>query len=156
VGGLHYGVGLRLMESVRLRVQEASVAGQLAGESELLHQALQAASVIHREGHHARALAAVVRQLAGESELWERALRETKRIAVGDARAEVLIALANTWRLSFDYSDFAKVLDAMSVSHRQDWLKLTQALLPVIATLGGKTVMREVADAILDTARWWP
>jgi hypothetical protein len=89
-------------------------------------------------------------------DLWEQALRKAERITDSDKRVQVLVALAGAWDRSFGYSYFAQVLDTMGTSHRKDWLAMVKALLPIIAALGETTVMREVADAILDTARWWP
>lgn len=130
--------------------------GSWGGEPELLRQALAAAAAIGDEEDRAKALAAVARQLAGEPEIWQRVLREAERLGDLEKRVSVLNALASSWNPSFGYSHLAQILDAMDVSPRKDWLAPIQSLLPAIIALGGKATVRQTADAIADTARWWP
>jgi hypothetical protein len=54
--------------------------------------------------------------------------------------------------LRIDYS----TIRASSIRRREDLLEVIQALLPVIHRLGGEKAVRETAQAIIDTAKWWP
>lgn len=53
-------------------------------------------------------------------------------------------------------SGFFSILDAMCDLKRGDVLEVIQALVPATAALGGATAITETADAIRDTAHWWP
>lgn len=50
----------------------------------------------------------------------------------------------------------AETLDAFSVAHRRDLLQVLTALTPVIARHAAASVIQRSAEAVLDTARWWP
>ena len=137
-----------------------AVAAHLGGEQRqrILQQALDAADRIGDEEHRAKALAAVAKHLAGEQrqQVLQQALEAAARINYEWSRAWVLGAVASAWSLRCDYSHFIQMLDAMGASHRKDWLVLVQGLFPIITELGGEAAVSETADAIFDTACWWP
>lgn len=47
-------------------------------------------------------------------------------------------------------------LPALARRTRADLLSDLQALVPVIATLGGETAVVETFNAVADVGRWWP
>ena len=137
-----------------------AVAAQLAGEQrqQVLQQALDAAAGIGNAMGRVLALAAVAAQLAGEQrqQVLQQALDAAAGIDREWYRAEVLMAVVNAWSIRCDYLHLIQVLDAMGASHREHWLVLVGVLLSIISELGGKAAVGETADAILDTACWWP
>ena len=52
--------------------------------------------------------------------------------------------------------DISAILHAFSSGRREYLLTAIRALLPVIARLGGMSALRQTAQAIADTAAWWP
>ena len=71
-------------------------------------------------------------------------------------RTWALQTVASAWSIGCDYLHLIQVLDAMGVSDRRSWLELVRSLLSIITELGGEAAVGETADAIVDTASWWP
>ena len=134
-----------------------AVAGQLAGEPGLLGQALAAAGAIWDEGDRVQALAAVAEQLAGEPDLSERLLDELARLGTADQFRDAIRALLRGWGATpHRFSTFKRILDLTEPFGRPLLLELIPDLLPAISALGGSEAVEGTAQAIIDTAEWWP
>jgi hypothetical protein len=76
--------------------------------------------------------------------------------------AEVLSYLAAHWSIICqtsnlsEFGELSAALSAFAGAGRKNLLWAIDALLPVIKELGGQKAVRETAQAIIDTARWWP
>jgi hypothetical protein len=69
-------------------------------------------------------------------------------------RAEALVAVAT--RLPPDRVLLHQILQMVRTEKRETALGVLERLTPALCTLGGERAMRDVAQAITDTARWWP
>jgi hypothetical protein len=49
-----------------------------------------------------------------------------------------------------------EMLQALTVERRETMLRILGRLIWVFRDLGGERAMRDVARAIIDTAKWWP
>lgn len=130
------------------------VATYAAEVPQLRRQALEMAAGISDQVRRARALIGVVKQLARDESAWVRPEIQYTKHPKQDA-------LDGAGPI-FDeppvcgYSLFALIVDSASRLRRPDLLKILQALMPAIANLGGSDAVQDTADAIRDTARWWP
>lgn len=78
------------------------------------------------------------------------------------ASPKILIYIAPQWseicraRNRSEFDELSETLRAFAKTRRRNLLGAIEALLPIIARLGGERAVRETAQAIIDTARWWP
>jgi len=126
--------------------------------TDLLTKALAAVYGIEDKEERAKTLRDVIARIPPENtDLLAEAL------AANGAEYEVILSyLAPQWpkicraRGHTEFGEFLTALRAFVNAKRSNLLGAIQALLPVIARLGDKRVLREIAQAITDTARWWP
>ena len=99
----------------------------------------------------------MVKQLAGEPNLSERLLEELAKRGTADHFRNVIRALLQGWGTSpHCFSTFKRILDLTEPFGRPFLLELIPDLLPAISALGGQEAVEGTAQAIIDTAEWWP
>jgi len=108
---------------------------------------------------HARAnmLSALARYVP--SSLVYKALDVAQGIRDPNERAHALIAMTACSALlpsSVLYNLWRQLLPSLASSVRPDFLSDFRSLTPIIAKLGGTTAVVETAEAIHDSAQWWP
>jgi hypothetical protein len=132
-------------------------------QSELLARVLAAAQRIPDERWRAWALRAVATRLpSDQSELLAQAWQALVQVAGADWSADALAVLVNNWSgLSAatgktEAGLLSETLRAFSRAGRSQCLAALGALAPLFDRLGGPPALQGVAQAIADTAKWWP
>ncbi len=133
-----------------------AVAKNLAGRERLqvLGEALEADHGTDHAGSSPDVLNAVAYHLI-EADWVRRPLDARSEGDPAPDRAKTLAPFTLKWSHR-RYCLFASLLDAASDFDRKSLLVMFGALAPAIAALGGEAALRETADAIRDTVRWWP
>lgn len=83
------------------------------------------------------------------------ALAAARAIQHDDSRVHTLSAVAERL-LNHDHALLDATLEAVLQINRAGCLDVIEKVLPTITQLGGERALHETAQAILDTARWWP
>ncbi len=129
----------------------------------VLAEALSAARAIGDEWLHAYVLSVVAeRLLPEETDLQRKLLQEACSLTNKSAGTGILQYLAPHWsamcranQLS-EFGELSVTLRVFAVAKRENLLPTIEALLPLIARLGSERAVWETAQAIMDTAKWWP
>lgn len=129
----------------------------------VLTEALIAARSIDDLDKRAVALSIIVKHLPKEPSTLDLELFEDAcDMCQHDESFLILEILAHRWESMCKTNGkreldlVAKVLHTFANTHRAQLLSAIKAVMPVIARLGGERVVRETAEAIIDTAKWWP
>ena len=129
----------------------------------VLAEALAAAQAIGDGYARAQALSAVAARLPPEaSALQFELLQQACLLTNVSGSVEILKHLAQYWTMMCsaqrrsELGELSATLRAFAGAGRQRLLAVIEALLPVIARLGGAGALRETVQAVVDTARWWP
>lgn len=137
-----------------------ALAARLPPDEQLsvMAEALTAASAL--DGwERTEALADVAQHLPpGAADLQQKILQA----AIESRNISLLQYLAPHWAVMCKEDPYVELhalsdtLEAFSKAKRENLLGAIEALLPVIHRLGGEKAVRETAQAIIDTAKWWP
>lgn len=107
-------------------------------------------------------LAILAKELSPNAIAWQqRFLSEACQLYHEYKSTEILSTLALYWEIMCGRDDNSlpelyRVIRIFSGTKRENLLGAIKALMPVIARLGGERAVRETAQAIIDTAKWWP
>jgi hypothetical protein len=129
----------------------------------VLREALAAACAIDDESRRASALSDMVKKFPQMPiDLQTELLNLALQMVNWSCSTEILAYITPNWpeichiRQHTEVEELALTLRAFATASRERLLDAIKVLIPVIAQMGTKGAMAEIAQAILDVKRWWP
>jgi hypothetical protein len=122
----------------------------------VLAEAMAAAHEIGNEEYRARLLGAIATRVLPKqrSAVLAEVLAAARAIRNERDRTKVLRDISEN--LPSEQILLQEMLQALTVERRETMLRILGRLIWVFRDLGGERAMRDVARAIIDTAKWWP
>ncbi len=157
---------LGVARQIRGKSERAMALGKLAPHlaeeqrSAVLAEALDAARQIGDESTRAGVLGELAPHLPAP--LLVDALQLARALSGQEDSAGVLVRAGIHWVAICqicgvsEFAELSATLQAFAQAGRGQLLGAIRALVPVIERVGGRKVLRETAQAIVETAQWWP
>lgn len=124
--------------------------------AQILHEAFASIIAIKYESGRVEALKNIAGQIAYEVDLLDEFFDEICKIKKADDFNEIVKSFLQEWVSEINYSYFARILEISEKFGRASFLELIPYLQCSINALGGHNAVEGTAQAIIDTAEWWP